>query len=72
MKASQFATETLIASLPIFFLKKIQSLIAHDYIHHFDIIHLYGTYLNFDISFDNENLDIPRDRLIRPIQILMH
>ena len=38
---------------------KIQSLIAYNCIHHFDIICLSETYFNSDISCDNENLDIP-------------
>ena len=44
---------------------KIQSLIAYNCIHHFDIICLSETYLNSDISSDNESLDIPGYRLIR-------
>ena len=44
---------------------KIQSLIAYNCIHHFDIICLSETYLNSDISSDNENSEIPGYRLIR-------
>ena len=44
---------------------KIQSLIAYNWIYHFDIICLSKKYLNSYISFDNENLDIPGYRLIR-------
>ena len=43
---------------------KIQSLIAYICIHHFDIICLSETYLNFDILSDNENVDIPGYRLV--------
>ena len=44
---------------------KIQSLIAYNCIHHYDIICRSETYLNSDISSDNENLDIPDYRLIQ-------
>ena len=44
---------------------KIQSLNACNCIHHFDIICLSETYLNCDISSNNQNLDIPGYRLIR-------
>ena len=44
---------------------KIQSLITYNCIHHFDIICLSETYLNSEISSDNENLDISGYRLIR-------
>ena len=44
---------------------KIQSLIGYNCIQDFDIICLSETYFNSDISFDNENLDIPGYRLIR-------
>ena len=44
---------------------KIKSLITYNYIHHFDIIYLSETYLNSDISSDNEDLDIPGYRLIQ-------
>ena len=43
---------------------KIKSLIACNCIHHFDIICLSETYLNSDISFDNENFDIQSYRLV--------
>ena len=61
IKAFQFAIRTLRASLHIIF-PKSESLIA---IHQFDIICLSETYLNSDISSDNENLDIPGYRLVR-------
>ena len=44
---------------------KIQSLIAYNCIHHFDIICISETYLNSDILSDNENLHIPGYRLVR-------
>ena len=47
---------------------KSQSLIAYNCIHHFDIICLSKTYLNSDITSDNENLDIPGYRLVRSDQ----
>ena len=43
---------------------KIQSLIPYNCIHHFDIICFSETYLNSDISSDNEDLDIPDYRSI--------
>ena len=43
----------------------IQSQIAFNCIHHFDIICLFETYLNSDISSDNETLDKPGYRSIR-------
>ena len=43
---------------------KIPSLIANDYVHHFDIICLSKTYLNSDVSSDNE-LDLSGYRLVR-------
>ena len=42
---------------------RIQSLIAYVSIHHFDIC-LSEKYLNYDISSDNENLDMPGYRLL--------
>ena len=44
---------------------KTQSLIAYNCIDHFDIICLSETYLNSDISSNNENLFIPGCRFIR-------
>ena len=44
---------------------KIQSPIAYNGIHHFDIVCLSGKYLNSDISSNNENLDIPGYRLVQ-------
>ena len=61
IKAFQFAIRTLRASLHIIF-PKSEYLIS---IHQFDIICLSETYLNFDISSGNENLDIPGYRLVR-------
>ena len=61
IKAFQFAIRTLRALLHIIF-PKSEYLIS---IHQFDIICLSETYLNFDISSGNENLDIPGYRLVR-------
>lgn len=44
---------------------KTQSLIAYNCIHHFDIKYLFETYLNSDVSSDNENLDIYGHLLVR-------
>ena len=44
---------------------KIQSLIAYNCIHYFDIVYLSLTCLNSAISSDNENWDIPAHGLVR-------
>ena len=44
---------------------KIQSQIAYNCIHNFDIICLFEMYLNSDISSDNENLDVSGYILVR-------
>ena len=43
---------------------KIQSLISYNCLHHFNIIFLPETYLNSELSSDNESLDIPDYRLV--------
>ena len=65
IKAFQFPTEINLNSIAVHNLSKIQSLIAYNCVHQFHIICLSETYLNSDISSDNENLDIPGYRLIR-------
>ena len=52
-------------SITAYNFSKILSLSAYNCIYHFEIICLSETFLNSDISSDNEYLDIPGYRLIR-------